>query len=115
MMYFDPGTGQWYPTSSVPTGIGSQTALVDNANHALIDNANNVLVIGAAMAPRLTVTILTDGTRDGGTRRAECQQAAEMLQRVGEQLTNTQALTGAIVDRNGVASASYVYTPTAPA
>jgi hypothetical protein len=66
------------------------------------------------MSTRLTVTILADGRRDGETRRAECVQAAEMLARVGEQLVNTQALSGTIVDRNGVATATYTYTPTAP-
>ena len=114
MMFFDPVRGQWFPVSAVPTPI--PVVIVIPVNTVFIDPFTEVLQPGAnepAMVTRLSVTILADGTRDGGTQRAECVQAAEMLARVGEHLVNTGALTGTIVDRNGVATATYAYTPTA--
>jgi hypothetical protein len=115
MMFYDPVTNQWYPTSSSPSGlIPILAGMTDGLGNALVDALGNMLVGGIILTTRLTVTILADGSKDGGTRRAECQQAAEMLARIAEQLTNTQGLSGTIVDRNGVATATYVYTPTAP-
>ena len=66
------------------------------------------------MPNRLVVTILQDGLKDGQTRRAELVQAYEMLLRCGQQAASTGALTGTVVDRDGVATGSWVYTPTAP-
>ena len=66
------------------------------------------------MPTRLTVTISTSNT-DGETRRAECVAAADMLERVAQKLVSTQATSLTINDRNGNASCSYVYSPTAAA
>jgi hypothetical protein len=85
-LYFDPVSGQWYPTSPVP-------------------NPGTV---------RLTVMVAADGLRDGETQRAERSQAVEQLFRVITALVSTQALSGTVKDRNGVATASWVYIPTAP-
>jgi hypothetical protein len=63
------------------------------------------------MATRLSVTINTNGGSDGGTRNDECQQCADVLQRIAVMLQNTQA-SGTVTDRNGLAH-SYTYTPTA--
>jgi len=66
------------------------------------------------MATRLTVTINTGNNKnDGETRRAECQNAIDVLGMVATQLQNTQA-SGTVTDRNGLAH-SYTYTPTASA
>jgi hypothetical protein len=85
-LYFDPIRGQWFPTSSVP-------------------------VPGTV---RLTVTITSSGSDDGETRRAERTQAVEQLYRVATAMVSTQALTGTVKDRNGMATASWTYTPTVP-
>jgi hypothetical protein len=67
------------------------------------------------MAVRLTVTVNTSNI-DGATRRSECVAAADMLERVVQQLVSTHATSGVIADRNGNAAvASYTYTPTAAA
>ena len=66
------------------------------------------------MPTRLTVTISTSNT-DGETRRSECVAAADMLERVAQQLVSTQATSGTIADRNRNASTTYTYTPTAAA
>ena len=66
------------------------------------------------MPTRLTVTISTSNT-DGETRRAECVAAADMLERVGQQLVSTQATSGTIADRNHNLTTTYTYTPTAAA
>jgi hypothetical protein len=86
MLYFDPVKGEWFPTSSTP-------------------------VPGTV---RLTVAISQNGKDDGETRRAERTQAVEALYRVAYAMVSTQALTGSVTDRNGVATGSWVYTPTAP-
>jgi hypothetical protein len=85
MLYFDPVSGQWYPISSTP-------------------------VPGTV---RATVTINPNGSDDGGTQRAERSQAVEQLYRIITAMVSTQALTGSVTDRNGVATASWTYTPTA--
>ena len=85
MLVFDPVTGQWYPTSSVP-------------------------VPGTV---RLVVTINPNGANDGDTQRAERAQAVEQLWRLAQALVSTQALNGSVKDRNGVPTASWTYTPTA--
>jgi hypothetical protein len=41
--------------------------------------------------------------------------AADMLERVAQKLVSTQATSLTINDRNGNASCSYVYSPTAAA
>ena len=64
------------------------------------------------MPTRLTVTISTSNT-DGETRRAECVAAADMLERVAQKLVSTQATSLTINDRNGNATTTYTYTPTA--
>jgi hypothetical protein len=85
MLYFDAVKGEWFPTSSVP-------------------------VPGTV---RLTVSISPNGGDDGGTRRSELSQAVEALYRVAQKMVSTQATTGIVTDRNGFASASWTYTPTA--
>ena len=78
-LYFDPVRGQWFPTSSVP-------------------------VPGTV---RLTVTInqnVNNPGDDGGTRNAERTQAVETLARVAQAMVSSQALTGAVRDRNGLSS-----------
>jgi hypothetical protein len=67
------------------------------------------------MPTRLTVTVNTGaGKNDGETRRAEIQNAIDVLGIVATALQNTQATSGTVTDRNGV-SHSYTYTPTAAA
>ena len=64
------------------------------------------------MPTRLSVQINTgNGKNDGETRRAECQNVADVLLKVAAMLQTTQA-SGTVYDRNG-ASHSYTYTPTA--
>ena len=64
------------------------------------------------MPVRVTVQVNTGaGKNDGETRRAECQNAIDVLGLVATQLQNTQA-SGTVFDRNGLAH-TYVYTPTA--
>jgi hypothetical protein len=90
------------------------TAYIDNSGAAIIDGLGEMVVESTIMATRLTVTIDQDGTRDGGTRRAEVIQAGEMLSRVAAQLISTEATTGSVLDRNGVATGHWTYFPTAP-
>jgi hypothetical protein len=85
MLVQDPISGNWFPTSSVP--------------------------VPGTM--RLTVTISPNGKDDGETRRAELSQAVEALYRVAQKMVSTQALTGSVLDRNGVATGHWTYTPTA--
>jgi hypothetical protein len=66
------------------------------------------------MATRLTVTMTTSIT-DGATQHSECQQCAEMLHRLAQVLGSTHVTSGTIKDRNGLATLSYVYSPTAAA
>jgi hypothetical protein len=66
------------------------------------------------MAVRLTVTVNTS-IADGETRRSECVAAADMLERVVQQLVSTQATSGTIADRNRNATTTFTYTPTAAA
>jgi hypothetical protein len=66
------------------------------------------------MPTRLTVTVTTSNT-DGETRRSECAAAADMLERVIQQLVSTHAVSGSIKDRNGNATATYTYTPSSAA
>ena len=66
------------------------------------------------MPTRLTVTITTSNT-DGETRRSETAAAADMLERVIQQLVSTHATSGTIKDRNGNATATYTYTPSSAA
>ena len=66
------------------------------------------------MATRLTVTINTGNNKnDGETKRSECQNCVDILERIAFMLQNTQA-SGTVTDRNGLAH-SYTYTPTAAA
>jgi hypothetical protein len=66
------------------------------------------------MAVRFTATINTGNNKnDGESRRAECQNVIDTLERICTQLQNTQA-SGTVTDRNGL-SHSYTYTPTAAA
>ncbi|MGA8699653.1 MAG: hypothetical protein WB689_38680 [Xanthobacteraceae bacterium] len=65
------------------------------------------------MATRLTVTINTGANKnDGETRRAECVQAADVLEKVAQLLVSTHATSGTVTDRNGV-SHSFTYVPSA--
>ena len=64
------------------------------------------------MPTRLTVTISTSNT-DGETRRAECVAAADALERVVQVLVSRHATSGTITDRNGNATTTFTYTPTA--
>jgi hypothetical protein len=67
------------------------------------------------MPTRLTVTISTSNT-DGETKRSETTACADLLAKVEQQLvTNPQITAGSIKDRNGNATCSYVYSPTAAA
>lgn len=64
------------------------------------------------MATRLTVTINTGtGKNDGETKRAECQNCVDVLERIAFMLQNTQA-SGTVTDRNGL-SHSFTYSNTA--
>jgi hypothetical protein len=65
------------------------------------------------MATRFVLTMTTSIT-DGETMRAECTQIAEMLERTAQKIQSTHQLTGTILDRNGIGSVVYTYTPTAP-
>jgi hypothetical protein len=66
------------------------------------------------MPTRLTVTINTGANKnDGETKRSECQNCVDVLEKVATMLQNTQA-SGTVLDRNGLAH-SYTYTPTAAA
>ena len=66
------------------------------------------------MATRFTVTINTGNNKnDGETRRSECQNVIDVLQRIEQAIMATQA-SGAVLDRNGL-SHSFTYTPTAAA
>ena len=66
------------------------------------------------MPVRLTVQVNTGaGKNDGETRRAECQNAIDVLGLVATALQNTQT-SGTVTDRNGLAH-SFTYTPTAAA
>ena len=110
MLFFDPISGQWYPGSSIPAGVNY--AFVDGGgNNAFVDLTGAMVV---QMVTRLSVTIDQDGLRDGETRHAELVQAAEMLWRIGNALVSSGALTGTVLDRNGVATGHWTYTPTAP-
>ena len=72
------------------------------------------IYVEANMATRLSVTVNTGASKnDGETRRAECQNAIDVLALVAVMLQNTQG-SGVVFDRNGV-SHSYTYTPTASA
>ena len=66
------------------------------------------------MPTRLTVTVTRSNT-DGETRRSECAAAADMLERVIQQLVSSHATSGTIKDRNGNATASFTYVPSAAA
>jgi hypothetical protein len=63
------------------------------------------------MPTRLSVTVNTNGSNDGGSRNSECQQCADVLLRIAGMLSATQA-SGTVTDRNGFAH-SYTYSPTA--
>jgi hypothetical protein len=65
-------------------------------------------------APRLSITIFQDGTRDGETQHSELVQAAEMLWRVAQAVMTSNKLSGTVTDRNGVVTATWTYNPTAP-
>jgi len=58
------------------------------------------------MPTRLTVTVDTNGVKDGETRRAEVVQAVEALERVAQALVSTHATSGTVTDRNGAATGS---------
>ena len=85
MLVYDPIRGQWFPASSTPT----------------------------PGTIRLTVSISPNGGDDGGTQRSERGQAVEMLWRVANAIVSSQALSGSVKDRNGVATANWSYAPTA--
>jgi hypothetical protein len=72
------------------------------------------LVEVGGVAVRLEATVYQDGNRDGGTQRAELVQAAEMLWRIAHDVVTSNRLSGTVVDRNGVATGHWTYTPTAP-
>ena len=62
---------------------------------------------------RLMVTVYQDGLRDGQTRHSELVQEAEMLWRIGHDVLVSGALSGTVLDRNGVAAGVWTYHPTA--
>ena len=102
-MYYDPGSGQWYPTSSVPLGgiPGFQMGAFQQGAFQMA-------------AQRLSVTIDQNGADDGQTQHAELVQAAEMLARVAAAMVGSMATSGNVTDRNGVTTGHWTYTPTAP-
>jgi hypothetical protein len=66
------------------------------------------------MATRFSVNINTGNNKnDGETKRSECQNIIDVLQRIEQSIMATQA-SGQVTDRNGL-SHSYTYTPTASA
>lgn len=66
------------------------------------------------MATRFTVNINTGNNKnDGETKRSECQNVIDVLQRIEQAIMATQA-SGTVTDRNGL-SHSFTYTPTASA
>jgi hypothetical protein len=64
------------------------------------------------MPTRFTLTMTTSNT-DGETQRSETVQVCEMLYRAAQLLGSTHAISGTIKDRNGNATLSYTYTPSA--
>jgi hypothetical protein len=64
------------------------------------------------MPTRLTLTMTTSNT-DGATQRSECLQMAEMLLRTAQILGSAHSTGGTIKDRNGNATLTYTYTPSA--
>jgi hypothetical protein len=65
------------------------------------------------MPTRLTVTVDTNGAKDGETRRSEVAQAAEQVERVLQALVSTHATSGTVTDRNGAATGHWTYVPSA--
>lgn len=69
------------------------------------------------MTTRLSVTISTPSTirQHGETRRAECNELVDLLERLQQQLGSSQPTSGTIADRNGNGVLTFTYTPTAAA
>lgn len=68
------------------------------------------------MTTGLLVTITQASTPGnlGGSRRSECAEYADLLERLIQRLVSTTAVSGTINDRNGGGNLTYVYTPIAP-
>jgi hypothetical protein len=112
MLFYDALKGEWNPA---PLLLPAQTAVVDNAGNSLVDPNLKMIVEGiGTMATRLSVTVDQDGFNDGQTRRSELVQAAEMLWRIAHDVVTSNQLSGTVVDRNGVPTGHWTYTPTAP-
>lgn len=60
----------------------------------------------------VTITQASSG-KLGGTRRAECVEYSDLLERLQQVLVSTQSTSGTINDRNGGANLTYTYTPVA--
>lgn len=60
----------------------------------------------------VTITQATAG-KLGGTRRSECCEYADLLDRLKQVLVSTHSTSGTINDRNGGANLTYTYTPVA--
>jgi hypothetical protein len=56
---------------------------------------------------------MTTSNTDGSSRHSECQQCASMLHALGQVLGSSLATSGTIKDRNGNATVTFTYTPTA--
>jgi hypothetical protein len=66
------------------------------------------------MTTLMTVTINTNASSDGGTRRSETQQIAYLLEQIAQQVNSGAALSNAaLTDRNGNNVGSWTYTPVA--
>lgn len=66
------------------------------------------------MTTGLSVTITqATGGKLGGSRRAECVEYSDLLERLQQVLVSTQGTSGTINDRNGSGNLTWTYTPVA--
>ena len=66
------------------------------------------------MTTRFSLTITTS-VADGATQRSETSQIADLLGRAAQLVQSTHKTSATITDRNGNATCTYTYTPTASA
>jgi hypothetical protein len=67
------------------------------------------------MTTRLTISVDQSPGKDGETRRAELVQAAEAVERCVQQMVTSNATSGTVTDRNGIATGHWTYVPSAAA
>ena len=66
------------------------------------------------MPTRFSVNInMGNAKNDGESKRAECQNVCDVLERIAQAIMANQA-SGTVYDRNGLAH-TFTYTPTASA